>query len=597
VRTILCTAALAASLLGLGGVAVADPLPSGSYSFSITSGPSTTPGAGPCSSTPADADCAHVLTSLTVGATVYTTFTPPSAFSAIGFPPAVNIQSRRNDVPGEFVIGNPGYDANMLANVFNDTDLNRYQQVDASASAGVFSFGYPVPLPTTSDLFFLITERLGNNTQFVEAFDTAGVSMGVVSVDAGTPDYSDTGVQVGFGQNAFIAVIPLSEFADAGDPTRRIARFQVSNTVGAFDGGDHKAFVFGNPVPPDAVNDASLGNAAGSTVSLDVLANDQLDTGAVPLPGQVTVDLDPGTAGVQTSLAVPGEGTFTYAPATGFVSFVPEAGFTANPTPIPYVLTQISTGLSDTATITITYVASALTLVKSITSVADTNGSGLLGDAGDTVTYAFRVENTGATSLAGITVTDALLGLAGAAVTPADLAPGGTATLAGQTYVITAGDVTAGRIENTATATGRPVATVGGVPAPGTPLLDGAGNPLPDVSDVSDTGTEPAINGGTPVVIADPAATDSDGVAGNDGNEPTVLLLPGQLDAVDDASLGNAAGSTVSLDILANDRLDTGLTPLPGQVTVDLDPGTAGVQTSLAVPGRGPSPTPPQRAS
>ncbi len=64
-------------------------------------------------------------------------------------------------------------------------------------------------------------------------------------------------------------------------------------------------------------------------------------------PGTVTVDLDPATPGVQTTLTVAGEGewVYTYDPATGDVTFNPDVAFTTDPTPITYILTETLTGL------------------------------------------------------------------------------------------------------------------------------------------------------------------------------------------------------------------------------------------------------------
>ncbi|MEL7204727.1 MAG: hypothetical protein AAGL19_11185, partial [Pseudomonadota bacterium] len=103
-----------------------------------------------------------------------------------------------------------------------------------------------------------------------------------------------------------------------------------------------------------------------------------------------------------------------------------------------------------------------LTIEKSIADVADTNGNGIIGDAGDTITYDFTVTNTGDTSMAGVTITDTKLNLTNVAVTPSDLtttAPGNVGTLTGQTYVIEVTDVAEGEVENTAETTGIPSAT------------------------------------------------------------------------------------------------------------------------------------------
>jgi large repetitive protein len=82
------------------------------------------------------------------------------------------------------------------------------------------------------------------------------------------------------------------------------------------------------------------------------------------------------------------------------VSFVPEPGFTGSPTPIPYVLTQISSGLSDTATITITYVASELTLVKTTPEEVVRRGA--------LVPYTIRFRNGTAAAVGPISIVDTL---------------------------------------------------------------------------------------------------------------------------------------------------------------------------------------------
>ncbi|MEM7721496.1 MAG: hypothetical protein AAF376_03910 [Pseudomonadota bacterium] len=666
--------------------AQADPLPSGSYTFNIISvDPDPTDGAD-CSG-PTDTDCAHILQDLTVNGITFTQFTTPSDFEVNGFATAGNIQSRIYGQAGEFVFGRDAtYEADMLANVFSDTDLNRYQQVDnTNGVPGFFEFTYPVPVPATSDFFFLITERFGNNTQFVEAFDDNGVSMGTVRIDAGRngPDYSDTGRRLlnQSSQNAFIAVIALNEYFDASDPTRRIRSFQVSNTPGANDGGDHKAFVFGSAVPPNAVDDESLDNTPGSVVrvqtlsndepigsldpatvqiagtsgpgqpltvngqgtwsvdtstgdilftpvsgflgnpdpisytvldtntlqsnaatitvaysadppvatndsqldlapgtvaSVNVLANDEDADGLQPAPADVTVDLDPTTPGIQTTLTAPNEGEWSYNTTTGAVTFTPLPSFAGDPAAITYELTETATGLTDTASITVTYDhMPALELVKSVAGVADTNANGVLGDAGDTVTYNFTVENTGNTSLAGITISDPLLSATPLAVSPADLAPGATATLTGQTLTITPAQIAAGQVENTATTAGQPVATgPGGAPDPTTPLTDAGGNPLPNATDTSDTGSEPQVAAdGTPTPVNNPGTTDTNGTPGDDDNEPTLLSVPvaapglevvKSVGSVTDTN-GNGvlgdAGDTVTYDFMVT---NTGNTSLAG---------------------------------
>ncbi|AWK06841.1 hypothetical protein HYN56_22470 [Flavobacterium crocinum] len=113
-------------------------------------------------------------------------------------------------------------------------------------------------------------------------------------------------------------------------------------------------------LPPIATNDISNGNTTNQpSTPLNILTNDRLGDGTLATPANTIVDLNPSTPGVETTIIVPGEGTWNYDPATGLIVFTPEAGFTSDPTPLVYKLTETQTGLSDTATITVTYVAQA----------------------------------------------------------------------------------------------------------------------------------------------------------------------------------------------------------------------------------------------
>ncbi|MCG8732297.1 hypothetical protein G1K60_12700, partial [Tenacibaculum finnmarkense] len=108
---------------------------------------------------------------------------------------------------------------------------------------------------------------------------------------------------------------------------------------------------------PTATDDTSTGNTPGDDATIDVLDNDKLSDGSsITDPAtQVTIDLDPTTVGVQNTLVVPNEGTWTVDPVTGILTFNPDAGFTQTPTDVVYTLTEISTGLSDTAMVKVEY--------------------------------------------------------------------------------------------------------------------------------------------------------------------------------------------------------------------------------------------------
>jgi len=106
----------------------------------------------------------------------------------------------------------------------------------------------------------------------------------------------------------------------------------------------------------------------------------------------------------------------------------------------------------DTVTVTGTQVATVV-LDKSA-RIVDTNGDGVIGDAGDVIIYSFVVQNTGNVVLAPVVVTDPLLPTLVCSV--ASLAPGdsGTCPSSGNSHVITTADENAGSVDNTALATG-----------------------------------------------------------------------------------------------------------------------------------------------
>ncbi len=93
----------------------------------------------------------------------------------------------------------------------------------------------------------------------------------------------------------------------------------------------------------------------------------------------------------------------------------------------------------------------ALQLQKSASNPVDVDGNGRI-DAGDRITYTFRVTNTGDVTMRNIAVTDPLV--SGIACTPATLAPGEQVVCTAAPYTITQGDMNAGAVNNTAAAGG-----------------------------------------------------------------------------------------------------------------------------------------------
>ncbi|GMA21121.1 hypothetical protein GCM10025862_31420 [Arsenicicoccus piscis] len=95
---------------------------------------------------------------------------------------------------------------------------------------------------------------------------------------------------------------------------------------------------------------------------------------------------------------------------------------------------------------------SSLVLDKSSGGVVDADGNGP--DAGDTITFTFKVTNTGTYSLYPVTISDPKTGMVAASCGIEPLAPGATVTCPARTITLTQADIDSGTYNNTATATG-----------------------------------------------------------------------------------------------------------------------------------------------
>jgi len=264
----------------------------------------------------------------------------------------------------------------------------------------------------------------------------------------------------------------------------------------------------------------------------------------------------------------------------------------------------------------------AITLVKSVTSTGPYR-------AGSTIAYQFDVENTGNVILTDVSVIDTLAGLGPLTYAwpgiAGQLQPG-ERVVANATYTVTPGDVVAGNVRNSATATGRPPTVPGGTAPPDVssppstvdtsilPVLDAVddvlapvdgarGNPsagnaydndvingvVVDPTRVTGTVTTPAtsINGG-PVPVMDPASGVVSVPAGTPAGTYTIgyriceTLNPDNCDdavvsltvvattinAEDDAFVPiRSGGGGTSPSVLGNDTLGGGPAQI-GQVTL-----------------------------
>ncbi|MET4105833.1 T9SS type A sorting domain-containing protein [Hymenobacter sp. UYP22] len=145
-------------------------------------------------------------------------------------------------------------------------------------------------------------------------------------------------------------------------------------------------------VSPVAVNDQNF-TAPNTAVSFNVTTN---DTGT---KDAATVDLDPNTAGIQTTKTVAGQGTFTVNNA-GLVTFTPATNFTGTAV-IPYTINGTSGAVSNQANIAVT--------VRALADVATTvSASASTVTAGQSVTFTVTTTNvntTGNTPATGVTQT------------------------------------------------------------------------------------------------------------------------------------------------------------------------------------------------
>ncbi|RIJ50979.1 cell wall anchor protein, partial [Clavibacter lycopersici] len=218
------------------------------------------------------------------------------------------------------------------------------------------------------------------------------------------------------------------------------------------------------------------GSTAGATVAYSFSIR---NTGTVPLTGVALTDPLPGLSAV--TYAWPGTAG-TLAPgatATATASYTVrqadvDAGQIAN---TATVRGASSGGVPAQATATRT-----VTLDRTATlAFTKTATPGNVPAAGGVVTYAFRLQNTGSTTLTGVSIADPRAGVSALAYTwpgtAGTLAPGQVVT-ATATYTVTAADVTAGSIVNTATASA--TAPTGAISRTATATVLAVPDPLPD---------------------------------------------------------------------------------------------------------------------
>ncbi|KAA9376116.1 DUF11 domain-containing protein [Microbispora cellulosiformans] len=250
------------------------------------------------------------------------------------------------------------------------------------------------------------------------------------------------------------------------------ANIQVSKSAQVVGGG--------TPAPGSTVEYTLTATNTGDDNSINTILTDPIPAGATYSPGTIVVASGP-NAGPKTDAVGDDQGEFVgnqvqVQLGTGATPF---AGGTLAPgqsTSVTFrvVLTPASGGTTVTNTGTVGYASAdtptqpgqssgsgSIVVPAQISSLAllKTASPGTVSSAGQTVTYSFRVTNTGNTTLTGVSAVDTLF--SGTGTPPViscpvtTLTPGASTTCTG-TYTVTQADIDAGTIVNTATASGTP---------------------------------------------------------------------------------------------------------------------------------------------
>jgi hypothetical protein len=149
----------------------------------------------------------------------------------------------------------------------------------------------------------------------------------------------------------------LSNFVINSNLVKQVRITQIAGRSDIVNYGSAE-FYFAAPATPTSDSESSLGNAPGSSVTLDLLTGDLLGNGSQATPGLVTVNFIPPAGGTVSgnTITVIGEGIWTYDSTTGFITFNPETGFYENPTILTYTISETATGLSSNiSSQTVTY--------------------------------------------------------------------------------------------------------------------------------------------------------------------------------------------------------------------------------------------------
>ncbi|CAN5149539.1 hypothetical protein BH09ACT12_BH09ACT12_15800 [soil metagenome] len=283
-------------------------------------------------------------------------------------------------------------------------------------------------------------------------------------------------------------------------------------------GGGSVTSVYGFPVAAQTTDS----NGAYLFKNLPVLPSGQhytvkVDNSQTALAAYTPTQTGQGTAATDSSTSSAESGNLTVKDASDLTL---DFGFVVKVTPNP-----------------------AIQLDKSASAIDDLDGNGP--DEGDTITYSFKVTNTGNVALDPVTVADPMFTTAITCPT-GPLAPGASVDCSQKTYTITAADVAAGKVDNTATATGTPpsgpkVTDPDSTSTPVVPVVTGPSN-LKVTKTVSDN----APHAGDTITYTLKVTNDGDSAA---TGVTLTDVLPSGVSFVSAAAPCTRSGSTISCDV------------------------------------------------
>ena len=191
----------------------------------------------------------HVLDSIEVNGQVFTDFILPDDFTAnsldgtMPLPTSGNVALTVNGVLTGLNSTDADYEDEILTQAFQSRNLNAYQSLNGEDfSNAAFTLSYDAPITIGGGGFIAITERGGNNSTTVTAFDEDGNELGSITARQ-NQDYLQLDAQQNSSQDVEIALYSLDDIGPIGG---EISYLTVTFPDNSNDAPDGKIFIFGD---------------------------------------------------------------------------------------------------------------------------------------------------------------------------------------------------------------------------------------------------------------------------------------------------------------------------------------------------------------